>query len=95
MCLASKWDQLRKIAIAFEAGYDPVLELDSTGEAAREEQDRLEAEHELEDFPHNDAHLRRTQQELIDQIVDGHHSITGAYYLIMGPKGAFVYGQPQ
>lgn len=77
-----KWDQLRKIAIAFEAGYDPVLELDSTSNVSQEEARRTQAEDELEFFPHEDAHLRRSQKELVDRIVDGVDQ--GHYWLVMG-----------
>lgn len=77
-----KWDQLRKIAIAFEAGYDPVLELDSTSNVQQEEERRSKAEDELEYFPHEDAHLRRSQQALVDRIVDGVDQ--GHYWLVMG-----------
>lgn len=84
-----KWDQLRKIRIAFKAGYDPVLELDSANEEVKAESARRAAqvESELEHFPHVDAHLRRDEQELIDRIIDGKEQ--GHYYLLMGRKCSF------
>jgi len=77
-----KWDVLRKIAIAFEPGYDPVLELDRATHSNRFHTARedSEAEGEL-----HDAHLRRSEQGLVDRIIDGKE--VGHYYLLLGAKG--------
>ena len=69
---------LRKIGIAFEPGYDPILELDRAAKAGTIHPPPDEGRSQ-------DAHLRRAEQPLVDRIVDGKES--GHYYLMLGAKG--------
>jgi hypothetical protein len=75
-----KWNVLRKIALSFEGGFDPILELDSAIKSERRVQDHLDPGEE-DDFI-EDAHLRRREQSLIDDIIAGREP--SHYYLMLG-----------
>ncbi|EKM53414.1 uncharacterized protein PHACADRAFT_125129 [Phanerochaete carnosa HHB-10118-sp] len=76
-----KTNVLDKIELAFTAGYDPALEL-ANRTSKREEP--LPVQHESDDIPWN-KHLRRDDQDLMDDIVGGGE--TGRYFMLLGPKG--------
>ncbi|KAF9012512.1 hypothetical protein BDQ17DRAFT_707274 [Cyathus striatus] len=86
-----KWykaNVLDKIEKAFEAGYDPALELAKNHSTrAAISQDNRKAEYCSEDTPWTED-LRRQEQDLIDQIVHGGE--VGHYYLLLGPKVPFI-----
>jgi hypothetical protein len=75
-----KAEVLRKIAISFKGGYDPILELDKAAGKRHTVQDHLDPG--AEDDEHEDAHLRRREQSLIDDIIAGRES--SHYYLLLG-----------
>ena len=69
-----------QIELAFEAGYDPALELARfhTGEMAASEDSEFEG-----DEPWTE-HLRRKEQDTIDLIIQGEEP--GHYFMLLGPK---------
>lgn len=69
---------------AFAAGYDPALELATHSKTrdAHRLSDELEPEH-----------LRRKEQDLIDDIVSG--NVRGHYYMLLGPKVRLICSSPQ
>lgn len=69
---ADKYEALRKISNAFEAGWDPVLELASAG--------RIEAS----GGARKEGRIRRKEQSYIDKVING--EIRGEYLLLLGPK---------
>ena len=78
---------------AFEAGYDPALELANHAVKARnwvEEkgQQRANLELEMGDPEPWTNHLRRKEQDFIDLIVKGEEF--GHYYVLLGAKVALV-----
>ncbi|KAG1716489.1 hypothetical protein ID866_693 [Astraeus odoratus] len=74
-----KKNVLDKIERAFDAGYDPILELANFGEELRLSQDADDDEQPWQE------HLRRKEQDLIDEIIHG--QTRGHYYFLIGPKG--------
>ncbi|PIL33451.1 hypothetical protein GSI_04074 [Ganoderma sinense ZZ0214-1] len=81
-----KANVLWKIEQAFAAGYDPALEL-AKHSARKPTQPLVEEEDGLEwdlDGPWT-QHLRRSEQDLIDRIVQG--TEVGHYFVLLGPKG--------
>ncbi|OBZ69997.1 hypothetical protein A0H81_10438 [Grifola frondosa] len=81
-----KENVLRKIEKAFAAGYDPALELASHGKKRHENVPTILEELEWDlDGPWT-QHLRRKEQDLIDQIVHGEEF--GHYFMLLGPKGS-------
>ncbi|RPD57753.1 hypothetical protein L226DRAFT_467874 [Lentinus tigrinus ALCF2SS1-7] len=84
-----KENVLWKIEKAFEAGYDPALELakQSTGKRGKAFTSSTEEDEELGwdlDGPWT-QHLRRSEQDLIDRIIRGEE--IGHYFVLLGPKG--------
>ncbi|KAK7691757.1 hypothetical protein QCA50_005158 [Cerrena zonata] len=77
-----KKNVLDKIEIAFAAGYDPALELASHGKH-RDPTIPEELDWDM-DGPWT-QHLRRKEQDAVDQIVHG--AETGHYFMLLGPKG--------
>ena len=74
-----------QIEQAFAAGYDPALEL-AKHSARKPTQPLVEEEDGLEwdlDGPWT-QHLRRSEQDLIDRIVQG--TEVGHYFVLLGPK---------
>lgn len=69
-----KQNVLNKMEKAFDGGYDPALELANSGE-----------ELGLSKGLDEDGHLRRKDQDLIDEIIKG--NVRGHYYFLIGPKG--------
>ncbi|RXW23201.1 hypothetical protein EST38_g2618 [Candolleomyces aberdarensis] len=76
-----KANVLDKIELAFEAGYDPALELAQfhTSKKAASEDSEFEG-----DEPWTE-HLRRKEQDTIDHIIRGEEP--GHYFMFLGPKG--------
>jgi hypothetical protein len=76
---ADKWDVLRKMELAFKAGYDPVLELEksSTLTALSKAKGAVLDEGE-------DERIRRREQDLIDRIVNGEE--VGHCALLSSPR---------
>ncbi|KAH8916609.1 hypothetical protein BT69DRAFT_1340018 [Atractiella rhizophila] len=70
-----KWHVLYKIAVSFDKGFDPVLELDKANAKSQSPDEEEEGE----------LWFRRPEQELLERIVMG--AEVGSYYLILGPKG--------
>ncbi|KAK7057550.1 hypothetical protein R3P38DRAFT_1179312 [Favolaschia claudopus] len=73
-----KWNVLAKIELSFAPGYDPALELATY-------------QHDGEDNPPDlegpwTEHLRRKEQDAIDEIVQGRE--LGHYFVLLGPKGS-------
>ena len=80
---------------AFEAGYDPALELAThsakTYNRAKESQqgrERPDLELEIQDSEPWTEHLRRKEQDVIDLIVKGEEA--GHYYVLLGAKASNV-----
>ncbi|KAF9228419.1 hypothetical protein BS17DRAFT_692670 [Gyrodon lividus] len=73
---------LDKIEKAFSAGYDPALELAINGEELKSFSKGPDGE--VDDAPWTE-HLRRQEQDLIDNIIKG--QTRGHYYFLIGPKG--------
>jgi len=76
---------------AFQAGYDPALELATHSAKKRdrkkqeqEEQERPDLELEIQDAELWTEHLRRKEQDIIDLIVKGEEA--GHYYVLLGSK---------
>lgn len=76
---------------AFEAGYDPALELATHSaktrhrkEQEQDERERPDLELEIQDAEPWTEHLRRKEQDVIDPIVKGEE--VGHYYVLLGPK---------
>ena len=74
---------------AFNAGYDPALELATHSAKARhraeqEQQEKPDLELEIEDSEPWTQHLRRKEQDVIDLIVKGEEA--GHYYVLLGAK---------
>ena len=69
-----------QIELAFEAGYDPALELARfhTGEMAASEDSEFEGH-----VPWTE-HLRRKEQDVMDRIIQGEEP--GRYFMLLGPK---------
>ncbi|KAF7351153.1 hypothetical protein MSAN_01678000 [Mycena sanguinolenta] len=81
-----KWNVLRKIENAFAAGYDPALELATYQQKSPEgvrEDDPID---ELDGDGPWTQHLRRKEQDWIDEIVQGREP--GHYFVLLGPKGS-------
>ena len=76
---------------AFEAGYDPALEL-ATHSAktynraiqCQQERERPDLELEIQDSEPWSGYLRRKEQDFIDLIVKGEEA--GHYYVLLGSK---------
>jgi hypothetical protein len=73
---------------AFDAGYDPALEL-ATHAKRKAEEHTAKAKSSLEELDSDlsepwTEHLRRKEQDIIDQIVRG--AETGHYYVLLGAK---------
>ncbi|PPQ64938.1 hypothetical protein CVT26_015658 [Gymnopilus dilepis] len=85
-----KWykkNVLDKIESAFQAGYDPALELAKSHTAKKAPVDDASIDPIL--LPADEAwtqNLRRKEQEIIDHIVHGDEA--GHYFMLIGPKGA-------
>ncbi|KAJ2922672.1 hypothetical protein H1R20_g14415, partial [Candolleomyces eurysporus] len=83
-----KWykvNVLDKIELAFEAGYDPALELvrfSTSTMVASEDSDEFEEDEPLSTWT---EHLRRKEQDVIDRIIEGEEP--GYYFMFLGPKG--------
>ena len=58
---------------AFDPGYDPALEIAKHGKGPGRVYEDAESEH-----------LRRQEQDLIDEIISGKRR--GHYYMLLGPK---------
>ncbi|TDL23030.1 hypothetical protein BD410DRAFT_769446 [Rickenella mellea] len=69
-----KRNVLNKIERAFDAGYDPALELVAYGKARHSP-----------DEDESTLHLRRTEQDVVDRIVQGRE--IGHYFMLLGAKG--------
>lgn len=76
---------------AFEAGYDPALELATHSAKAfhrvkqsQQERERPDLELEIQDSEPWTEHLRRKEQDVIDLIVKGEE--VGHYYVLLGAK---------
>ncbi|KAI5121443.1 hypothetical protein M0805_009552, partial [Coniferiporia weirii] len=70
-----KWNVLVKMEKAFDAGYDPALDVathSKNGDA-------------LDDQDHETKHLRRREQDLVDRIISGQEK--GHYWMLLGSKG--------
>ncbi|KAJ7594947.1 hypothetical protein C8J56DRAFT_928063 [Mycena floridula] len=88
-----KWykaEVLNKIELAFAAGYDPALELATQHTKKGRNKDKEEDSEELElqldtEIPWTE-HLRRKEQDWIDNIVQGEEP--GHYFVLLGPKGS-------
>ncbi|KAL0955764.1 hypothetical protein HGRIS_001979 [Hohenbuehelia grisea] len=93
-----KWykkNVLDKIELAFEPGYDPALELARVSKHPKSESPSGKGEDEQElsieidgldpDEPWTE-HLRRKEQDWIDNIIKGEES--GHYFVLLGPKGS-------
>lgn len=76
-----KANVLDKIELAFEAGYDPALELAKTHTVKRATDDS-----EFEGDEPWTEHLRRKEQDTIDLIIQGEEP--GHYFMLLGPKGS-------
>ncbi|KAH8115312.1 hypothetical protein DFH11DRAFT_1588582 [Phellopilus nigrolimitatus] len=74
-----KWNVLVQMEKAFDAGYDPALELASKAKERYAHYESENQEHEIE-------HLRRKEQDLVDRIISGKEK--GHYWLFLGSKGA-------
>ncbi|POV95723.1 hypothetical protein PSTT_16092 [Puccinia striiformis] len=78
-----KYSVIKKMAVAFKPGYDPVLILDK---ASRQIPNNKPVEAtDDEEIVEEIGWIPRREQELIDQIVHG--ELAGQYWLITGPKG--------
>lgn len=71
---------LLQIELAFEAGYDPALELAKSHTSKNAVAQDLEFEG---DEPWTE-HLRRKEQDIIDLIIKGEEP--GHYFMLLGPK---------
>ncbi|KAJ7502952.1 hypothetical protein B0H11DRAFT_612319 [Mycena galericulata] len=85
-----KYNVLRKIEMAFTAGYDPALEL-ATYQPNPSAGTLQPTEYPVDglDFDADGSwtqHLRRKEQDWIDAIVQGHEP--GHYFVLLGPKGS-------
>ena len=74
---------------AFNAGYDPALELATHSakmqhRAKQGQRERPDLELEIEDSEPWTQHLRRKEQDVIDLIVKGEEA--GHYYVLLGAK---------
>ena len=69
-----------QIELAFEAGYDPALELSKTHTSKKATSEESEWEG---DEPWTE-HLRRKEQDTIDLIIKG--ELLGHYFMLLGPK---------
>jgi hypothetical protein len=67
-----KKNVLDKIEQAFEAGYDPALEV------------AMQAKKRYGEDDHQMLHLRRKEQDIVDKIVHGGE--VGHYYMLLGSK---------
>ncbi|KAH7883207.1 hypothetical protein F5I97DRAFT_1930780 [Phlebopus sp. FC_14] len=77
-----KKNVLDKIEKAFAPGYDPALELANNGEELKSPPNGLDSDGD--DGPWTE-HLRRQEQDWIDDIIKGR--TRGHYYFLIGPKG--------
>ncbi|KIJ65921.1 hypothetical protein HYDPIDRAFT_27136 [Hydnomerulius pinastri MD-312] len=77
-----KKNVLDKIEQAFAAGYDPALDLANNGEELKSASKGLDGDGD--DGPWTE-HLRRQEQDWIDDIIKGR--TRGHYYFLIGPKG--------
>lgn len=68
-----------QIELAFEAGYDPALELAKSHTAKKAVEDS-----EFEGDEPWTEHLRRKEQDTIDLIIQGEEP--GHYFMLLGPK---------
>lgn len=77
---------MAQMEAAFEAGYDPALELASHAKkAAGDKQVQSSVENLESDIAESwTHHLRRKEQDIIDQIIAG--AETGHYYVLLGAK---------
>ncbi|EJD08045.1 uncharacterized protein FOMMEDRAFT_73974 [Fomitiporia mediterranea MF3/22] len=69
-----KWNVLVKMDKAFDAGYDPALEVADNAKTSTHV------------YASDEEHLRRQEQDLVDRIISGQEK--GHYYMFLGPKGA-------
>ncbi|KAH7907003.1 hypothetical protein BJ138DRAFT_1161239 [Hygrophoropsis aurantiaca] len=81
-----KKNVLDKIEQAFAAGYDPALELANHSEDNRVRNTKAGDDHgdDGDDGPWTE-HLRRNEQDSIDNIIKG--KTKGHYFFLLGPKG--------
>ncbi|PCH35614.1 hypothetical protein WOLCODRAFT_156317 [Wolfiporia cocos MD-104 SS10] len=79
-----KKNVLDKIELAFAKGYDPVLEI--AGQPKRRSDAKADGggTPDFTNVPWT-QHLRRREQDLVDQIIGG--TEFGQYFLLLGPKG--------
>lgn len=88
-----KCSVLKKMAVAFEAGYDPVLVLDNASQRVPKNPEMARPTYKSsfvsddndEEKSDEIAWIARREQVLIDQIIHG--KLAGQYWLITGPKG--------
>jgi len=69
--------------MAFQAGYDPALELAKSHTIRPATGTDLDEEFGMEDEPWTQS-LRRKEQDIIDRVVFGEEA--GHYYMLLGPK---------
>ncbi|CEL56561.1 hypothetical protein RSOLAG1IB_07910 [Rhizoctonia solani AG-1 IB] len=77
-----KANVLDKIEEAFAPGYDPALELANHSPQPGTDVD----EDGVRILPQSSRHMERTEQEIVDAIMEGKDR--GHYHLFMGPKGS-------
>ncbi|KAI9622660.1 hypothetical protein H4Q26_014940 [Puccinia striiformis f. sp. tritici PST-130] len=92
-----KYSVIKKMAVAFEPGYDPVLILDKASRRVpnkpelsrpsyKSPSDEDDSEgNDDEEMVEDIGWIARREQELIDQIIHG--KLAGQYWLFTGPKG--------
>jgi hypothetical protein len=72
------------MADAFEAGYDPALVLATRTKKTPAQEKALHEALDIDSSEPWTQHVRRKEQDVIDQIVHGNES--GHYYIILGAK---------
>lgn len=77
--VVARYIVVKRMEKAFEAGYDPALDLSNASHERRRHR------HAGEEEDCDDGHIVRSEQAQIDAILSG--KAVGSYYLLMGSKG--------